>query len=175
MKQFHLSQKFLIVITKIAPNFANMLNEVFGIVWENNLMDSHVLIQKQSNIWSLYTFFPYQNDCSTLKISNVAIFTPYNFTVNLNVSLEKLYPEKLRNLNNCSFYVAPSFIEPFVRYRRNSRFSDVVSQFDGIDINIIKHISKALNFQIVFKRSDYGTGHGQMFENGTVTENLALV
>lgn len=152
-----------------------MLDEVFEILWKNNLMDSHVLIEEKPNIWSLYTFFPYQNDCLTLKILKVAIFTPYNFTVKLNVSLENLYPEKLRNLNNCSFYVAPAFIEPFVSYRRNSRLPDVESQFDGIDINIIKHISKALNFKIVFKRSEYGTGHGQIFENGTVTENLALV
>lgn len=172
VKEVHLSQKFLIVITEMAQNFPKILNDAFELLWRNNLMDSHVLIQEKLNIWSLFTFIPYRRDCYSLEYLRISTFTSSNFTDQMTASMEELYPEKLKDLNQCPLYVATSLIDPFVIPHNGS---DGETQFSGIDIDIITEISKALNFKIVYKQSIIYTGHGVIFENGTATENLALV
>lgn len=81
----------------------------------------------------------------------------------------------LANFHKCPWYIAPSLIKPFT-YMQND--SDGKPQYKGIDISILEHISKALNFDIVYKRSpnlNSRAGHGNIFPNGTMTENIALV
>lgn len=172
VQEVHLTQKFLIVITEIAPNTPKMLDEIFELLWKNSLIDSHVLIQENFSIWSLYTFIPYRKDCFSLEPLKITSFTPLNFTTNMTISMKELYPEKLRDLNKCSLYVAASIIIPFVTVR--SRTNGKI-KFSGIDIDIVNQISKALNFKIVYKESIIYTGHGVLMDNGTATENLALV
>lgn len=140
-------------------------------------MDSHVLIQEKANFWSLYTFIPYQSDCLTLDPLKLATFSPNNFTEDINLSVQDLYPEKFNDLNNCPLYVAPSYLEPYI-VRLNTTDEHGESQYTGLEFDIITHISKALNFKIVFKRLaiwQIGGGHGMAFDNGTVTDNLAMV
>lgn len=172
MHEIHLTQKFFIVIVKIVPNVTDVLNWAFELLWNNSLLDSHILISEQSHTWTLYTFIPFHKSCFNLTHVKIAEFTLFNFTNPLTIPMHQLYPEKLKNFNNCSLYVAPSINEPFVYGHGNSENE---TQWDGVDIDIVKHISKALNFQIIYKRVSNGTGHGMVLDDGTATGNIALV
>lgn len=177
VQEAHLSQKFLIVVTQPSHNYTITLNGVFEVLWKNSLMDSHVLIEEKTNLWSLYTFIPYQSDCLTLDSLKLATFTPNNFTADINLSEQDLFPEKLNNMNNCPLYIAPSYLDPYI-VLLNTTDEHGQPQYSGLEFNIITQISKELNFKIVFKRAaiwTIGAGHGMVFDNGTVTDNLALV
>lgn len=170
-----MSQNFVIAITQTVENVTATLDEVFNLLWTNSLLNSNVLIQAKRNFWTLYTFMPYRRDCFTLSHVLIETFTPYNFTnnmtTNLSMSMEELYREKLHDFNMCPLYVASSLIDPFaIEYELNGR-----KFYKGIDISIVMEISRALNFDIFFKRASNLSGHGILLPNGTFTENLGLV
>lgn len=157
------------VLTEFHQNTTSTLNECFEILWNIGLINSHILLQEDTNIWSLYTFMPYQHDCSTLTHIKFVSFTSSNFT-RIAFSLDQLYPEKLNNFNQCPLNVAASIANPLL-FPRN--LSDPNNPYKGIDVDIITQISKSLNFTIVFKRSL--DGRGMIFSNGSVTGNMDLV
>lgn len=160
------------MVTQNVSNLNETLNGIFNTLWKSGLLNSNVLCQDEHGIWSLYIFMPYQNDCSTLSYLKLASFTMQNFTKNMSLTIEELFPSKLNNFQNCTLLVAPSMVDPFVVQRIAL---DVRHQYRGIDIKIIKQISKALNFVIEFVQSQDRSGHGVIHRNGTVTGNLGLV
>lgn len=145
-----------------------VMTRIFEILWKNGLINVHVLAQNEIDMWSLDTFFPYRNDCHKLDHVRVATFTPMNFTNNTNLSMKVLYPEKLKNFNQCPLFVAAT--QSAVYVTRNT--FNGIDQYWGIDINIIKQIAKRLNFQIIYKRTEK---HGDIFNNGTLTGSIELV
>lgn len=170
--EFHLSQQFLIIVTDYTKNCSHNLSEIFKIMWTNSLINAHVLCQNDNQIWSLYTFIPYQEDCFELSRREIASFTPFNYTRNITLTATELFPQKLDDFNNCSLFIAPSVVNPQIVFRNTS---NKIKRYQGIDIEIIKLISKSLNFDIKYKTSSYGTGHGYVYRNGTATGNLGLV
>lgn len=174
IKDFHLSQKFLIIVNERVENLTESLNGIFGILWTNGLIDSHVLAPDNENAdsWTLYTYLPYQTDCFSLTQIKVATFTPFNSTDNMTLSIDELYPSKLKSFFNCPLYYAPSNAAPFVIFRNDSDGHHV---FEGIDISLIQGIAKLLKFSVVYKCPSRGTGHGVVLENGTAFGNMGLV
>lgn len=172
MREFHLTQKYLVVYTETVKLAFEVLDVIFGTLWKHGLINSHILSQDENKVWSLYAFMPYQINCHTLSYHKQATFTALNSTKSMTLSYTKLYPEKLKNLQKCPLFIAASIIEPFV-IRQTLPSGAIV--FDGIEILIVEQISKLLNFTMVHKRSSIGTGHGLLFENGTATGNLGLV
>lgn len=168
----HLAQYFLIVVAPVVKNIAETLNAIFELLWKNGLLYSHVLIQEQPQFWSMFTFMPFQRDCFTLAPVKVASFTPLNFTKNMNASVRELFPQKLNNFRKCPLYVAPSFLKPYLFVQNDS---DGRPHYRGIDINILNHVAKALNFDIIYKRASNSSGHGSQLPDGTLTDNIALV
>lgn len=153
-------------------NNPNSLNEIFEILWRNSLVNSNVLIQNQLQFWTLYTFMPYQKDCSTLAQMEIESFTPLNYTENMTVSEDQLFPEKLNDFNKCPLHIATSIFDPFVTIHNTSNGN---IRYGGVDINIVKQVSKSLNFIAIYTNSPDGTGHGIVFPNQTITGNLKLV
>lgn len=145
-----------------------MLTHIFSILWENGLINADVLSQDEFDVWSLYTFIPYQRDCTKLDRHRIASFPTLNFTKTTNFSMKQLYPDKLKNFNQCKLFIAAV---PSGFYVQHSTANEI-DHYSGIDINIIKQISKTLNFQIVYKHIDQ---HGEVLENGTLTGSMSLV
>lgn len=170
VQEFHLIQKMLIVI--LESNCGESLNEIFHILWSNGLMDSHVLCQDGNPFWSLYTFMPYQNDCITLSHHKMVTFTSKNYTNNMALSIKELYPQKMKSFNNCSLYIAIALNDPL---SIPPNISNGNFMYRGIDIEIVTQIAKTLNFDVQYVQSNDGHGHGVIYPNGTVTENLKLV
>lgn len=169
VREIHLSQRFLIVLEHDVESKTETLDNIFAILWSNGLISSHVLIRNKSK-WTLDTFMPYQRNCFTLDHLHMESFSMFNFTENMSISMEQLYPQKLKDFNQCPLHIAPSVSDPFVILQNTS---DGKTQFTGLDIRIISQISKALNFLILYKYSPLG--HGMIFENFTVTGNMNLV
>ena len=172
VRDFHLSEKFMIVLTVgVVENNTIHLSEVFKILWENNLINANVLIQNQSQFWTLYTFIPYQTGCSILTAIRLESFTPLNYTDNITVPEDQLFPDKLSDFNQCSLTIAASYQDPFVIHD----YSEVNTELDGIDIEIIKQISKSLNFNAVYTNLSDGNHGAVFYSNETITGNLKLV
>lgn len=160
----------MIVITESVSNVSEFLTEIFEMLWTNKLINTNVLISDGSSFWSLYTFMPYQIDCTILTQRKIATFSPLNYT-NIMYT-EEIYPQKLKNFNKCPMYIAASILEPFVI---KQKIFDGQIEFIGIDILIIEQFSKLLNFSIVHKYSSTHSGRGVVYENGTATENMGLL
>lgn len=163
-----MSLKYLIIVDHSTNQTSETLTRIFEILWKNGLINVHVLIQNELDTWSLVTFSPYRSNCTKLDHIRVATFTQMNFTEHINVSIKNLYPEKLKNFNKCSLFVAATQSSVFVM--RNTL--NGIDQYSGIDIDIIKQIGKTLNFGIEYKRTDK---HGELFDNGTLTGSIQLV
>lgn len=172
VRGFHLSQKFLLIITGNVKNATKTLDQTYAVLWKNGLVNSQVLIEDDTKSWSFFTFMPYQTDCYILSHRKIESFTLFNYTTNMSVLTDELFPKKLNNFNNCPLYYAPSFVAPFAILHN---VSDENIHVEGIDIFIIQEIAKLLRFSIVYKIDLQGTGHGMVFDNGTVTGNLGVV
>ena len=159
----------MVVLTvSVMQNDTNHLNEIFEILWTNRLLNVNVLIQDQPQVWTLYTFMPYQNGCSNLTAIKIESFTLSNYTKNSNVGKNQLFPKKLKNFNQCPLKVTSAYKDPFVM---RSESPTKNNKIEGIEIDIIQEISKSLNFTVVFRWGD----HGSIFPNNTMTGNLKLV
>lgn len=173
----HLDQSMLIVLTERALNNTEALDEIFEILWKNTLIKSHVLSQDDSELWSLYRFIShFKGNCFKLKHVKIETFKLSNHTERTTLPLERLLSKDLDNFQECPLFVAASIYSPFVIIQ-NSSMEWNRTEFKGIDIEIVDQMSKVYNFTSVYRgpKPDEGTGHGFIFKNGTVTENLALV
>lgn len=168
IQQFHLSQKFLVVVTENVQNVKKSLNEMFAVLWRNGLINSHILIQNDE-LWFIYTFKPYQRDCTSLVHVKIASFTLTNYTEHINFSFEEFYSPKLENFNRCPLYVAATEAAPFTIYNNKSEVLNV----SGIEITMVENIAKKLNCTLIYENSPIG--RGRIFENGTGTGNLNMV
>lgn len=157
----------MVIVDELQGN-ANSLNEIFDLLWKNSLINAHILIQNQPKFWTLYTFMPYQEDCSNLEAIEIELFTPFNYTDNMTVPEDQLFPKKLTDFNRCPLKIATSLVDPFVMLYANDRYS-------GVDINAVTLIAKLLNFVAIYTKSSDGTGHGIIFANKSMTGNLKLV
>lgn len=160
----------MIIVNENVSNTTEALAEIFDLLWKNGLVNSHVLTM-DSDVWTLFTFIPYQMDCSTLTQIKMATFTQFNSADNMSLSINELYPPKLKNFFHCPLYYAPSFVAPFAILRNVGGHEYA----EGIDISIIEEIAKLLKLSVVYKYAKVGTGHGLVFDNGTASGNLGLV
>lgn len=119
---------------------------------------------KWSDQCTLHTFMLYQTDCFTLTHLKVASFTISNFTQNMALSVDELYPEKMRNFNWCPVYVAPSNTRPYVIHLNNSSGN---KRYEGIDISIIEQIAKILKMTIVYNSTESPSSKSKLELVGT--------
>lgn len=144
------------------------LDKLFGILWENTLIDSHVLCKGEDKFWSLYNSLPFQNGCSVLSKHKIESFSQWNYTENITLSIDKLYPKKLKNFNKCPIYIATPVIQPLTIIHNSP---DGSMHFEGIEISIVEQIATKFNFSTVYK----STKHGIVLENRTATGNMKMV
>lgn len=158
VQEFHLYQKFLIVITGNAQNQTSSLNDVFQLLWNNGLINSHVLIQDKTQSWSLYTFLPCHDDCITLSQLKIESFTRFNHSNLMNLSISQAYPKKLQNFNGCPWYIVPNLSSPYVIPVKTT---NGMYKFDGADCKIVNDILKILNitadYRLLLNKTENGT------------------
>lgn len=166
--EFHLTEKFLIILTGSVQINTNTVNEAFETLWKNGLINSHVLSQDEMKSWTLQTFLPYHDSCIALSHLKIDSFTRLNFSNSMNLSIDQVYPKKLKNNNRCRLYIAPT--ESILSVL--STTSDGKPQSSGIDITIADEISKLLNFTAVALMK---TEHGIVVKRRAFMESFNLV
>lgn len=168
LRNYDLSLKYLTVIEHSAKKSNKMLERITEILWKNGLISSHILSEDELGIWTLYTFIPYQTNCIEIAHFRMASFTPLNFTRSMNLSMEQMYPGKLKNFNQCPLYAVAPMSLPFVKH---CSINGSIN-YSGIDVNIVTQISRKLNFRIIF---EYVNFHGMILSNSTITGGIGLV
>lgn len=120
VRNHHLSQKFVVVVTsEPTKNHTNALNDIFEVLWSNGLINSQVLAKDASDTWSLSTFIPFQKHCISLAKLKIASFSTLNYTENMTVPAEKLFPKKLNDFNQCPLHIALSLVCKQMRCKLN--------------------------------------------------------
>lgn len=166
-------QPFLIIVTQGVQNTIGQLNSIFEIVLELGLFDVNVLIKdERAKSWSLYFYQPFASDCHSIDIKRIETFTSHNYTNELNVRYDNLFPKHQFKFPNCTLRIATFSIEPFVIIRSapNGTY-----EYDGVDVIIVNEICKTLNLRPLYVQSPDGKHRGIIFKNGTSTGALKMV
>lgn len=66
-----------------------------------------------NEFWSLYEFEPFKSGCLVLSKHKFESFSRFNYTGNSTLSMNTLYPKKLRNFNQCPVFVVAPVLQPF--------------------------------------------------------------
>lgn len=169
--EFHLNQKFLVVITGSEQSNVGTLDEALQVLWKNGLIDSHVLLQDTTNSWSLNTFLLNKKDCFALSHLKIESFTRFNFSTPMKLIVDQVYPQKLNDFGGCPLYITPYINSPFVIVPTSF---DGNYKLQGIDINIVNEISRVLNFTTVYNVS-FRIENGAVVNNKSSSELLVSV
>lgn len=176
VQSFHLHQQFLIVLTQDVQNASETLDEIFAIVLNVGLLDVNVLIEnKELMLWSLYYYIPYTQDCHSFLAHELTTFSSLNYTNELNVTFNDLYPPKSFKFHNCPLYISTFPLQPIVIIEHKIINGTTETTFDGVDIIIVNQISKTLNLIPKYMQSPDHINRGFIYENGTATGALGMV
>ncbi|CAG9807368.1 unnamed protein product [Chironomus riparius] len=120
-------------------NFEMMMQSM----WKINIYNVNIIYAENKNEASVLTFFPFQrNNCANTHPVIINKFQNGRFISNEG----KFYPDKFKNLNNCSIRVGTSLdASPCVEEKVSENGQKYPS---GSDISVLNGLSEALNFHI---------------------------
>lgn len=174
VQSFHLSQQYLIVVTKHVHNVSVALHDIFGIAFKANILNVNVLVEDGKRMrWSLHFYLPYVRQCDSLEIFEIGRFTPENYTNELDPSITYLFPRSIFRFNNCPLHVALFPFRPFV-IPKQSNIGAGNMTYDGIDVRLVDYISKGLNLVPIYRQPRDNKARGMIYKNGTVTGAMKL-
>lgn len=166
-------KKSLIVITAERSDNELMLNKLFGLAWKFGVLDFNVLLPQRTELqWTLVTYLPFQQNCIGLDLHFLSTFYYSNYTNDMNITLDELYPSKNRNFNKCPITIATYNVPPYVMIKNKTINGQNISIYDGIEVTVIKNIAKAINLTLRFENIGR---KGDVYENGTVTYSVKEV
>lgn len=172
MQTFHLIQNFLIVLTQESPNVRKLLYDIFGIVLHLGLLNVNVLIKHEDMpMWSLFFYKPYVRTCHSIDVIKIETFSPDNYTIDLSVPFDSLFPSREFKFKNCPLIISTFSVEPYVIIRK----SNGSTTYDGIDVIIVNEIAKTLHMIPKYVRSADRKKRGTVYKNGTATGAQKMV
>jgi len=138
-KAFDFRKFFLFVLLNGKEyNFEMMMQSM----WKINIYNVNIIYAENKNVASVLTFFPFRrNNCANTHPVIINKFQNGRF-----MNEGKLYPDKFKNLNNCSIRVGTSMdASPCVEEKVSVNGQKYPS---GSDISVLNGLSEALNFHI---------------------------
>lgn len=166
---------YLVVLTDNQNDNDIEMMRIFQTAFDNNVMNINILMQgKNTSVWSINMYKAYQNDCRSVTKYTVATFTRENYTSEMNVTFNELFPQKLSDLNGCTVKVSTFPYEPFVIVRTKG-YNDSIYEFDGIEVTIFENIAKRMNFKPQYLLPADGKNRGVIFDNGTANGCMQMV
>lgn len=132
---------------------------IFALLWKLQIYNVNIMFEDPQGSVRVETFMPFNagkcNDTSSVLINTYRVGKFIN-------GVENFYPDKIRNMHNCSVRVATSNeAEPFVIAER---LTNGASKLSGRDIDIMRALSESLNFSLHFT---FVGLYGYLFDNGT--------
>lgn len=140
-KAFDFRKFFLFVMLSGKEyNFEMMMQSM----WKINIYNVNIIYAENKNEASVLTFFPFRrNNCANTHPVVINKFQNGSF---INDEGGKFYPDKFKNLNNCSIRVGTSLdAAPCVEQKVTENGQIYAS---GSDISVLNGLSEALNFHI---------------------------
>lgn len=172
VQTFHLIQNFLIVLTQEFPNVRNLLHDIFGIVLHLGLLNVNVLVKHENvPLWSLFFYKPYAQSCHSIDVIKIETFSPNNYTVDLSVPFDNLFPSREFKFKNCPLFISTFSVEPYVIIQ-NSNGSKT---YHGVDVTIVNEIAKTLHLIPKYLQPPDGRNRGTIYKNGTATGAQKMV
>lgn len=141
-KIFRFNGFFLIVLTN---GIIHEIDEIFKLMWKLQIYNVNIIHEEEDKSVAVKTFFPFQpGDCNSSVPVLVNRYKNGNFAFELN----GFYPEKVKNLHNCTVNVSASnSSQPFIIQKRLQNNS---LQLSGQDIKLLKTLQETLNMNINF-------------------------
>lgn len=136
------------------------IEEIFAGLWKKNIYNVAVIYQ-QENIFEIATFLAFDgNVCDNTKPKVINRYQNGSFAK----SIESIFPSKFENLQNCPLIVSTHEETSAVIITRRKGQPD---ELTGFDLEIMRDISKALNFKPVYEVYVGEHAWGDVLENGT--------
>lgn len=160
-KAYHTNGFFIVVsVNGIIRN----IKEIFSILWQKKFYNVVAVYETEAHEILLETFFPFTTgNCNNTKPFIINEYSNGEFTN----GKEKIYPDKMKNLFNCTIRVATSKDAPPTIFLR--KLEGELFELSGGDIDIIRALSESLKFNINFT---YFDKEGEFYANGTATGPL---
>lgn len=152
---FFFNGYFLIVLTNgTIPE----IKEIFRLVWKLQMYNVNLMYEAENESIMVKSFIPFKpGECHSTTPILINQFKDGKF-----ISVESLYPLKMRNLHNCTVNVAASYsVHPFIIPKLSTNGS---IQLTGQDISLLKTLSETLNMNINFA---FIGEQGFIYDNGT--------
>lgn len=164
--KFALSSYYLIVFPK--GKYAE-IEEIFATLWIKNIYNVAAIIGSADKSIEVMTFFPFRGTvCGDTTPVRINRFINGSFTNNL----QSLFADKFTNLHNCALKIS-TFEDHFSIIK--TKTANDSFELSGFDIELLRELSRALNFRLDIKLHDEPEPWGNVFENGTVSGALGEV
>lgn len=148
------------------------MNDIFMDCYKKAILNVNVLAPYTDETMTMTTYDPFERDCTKLTRRNLAIVS--EMVCELSESLEEVYPVKGLNMNKCPLIVATFSSEPLTIIQKSSNTSnDAIAE--GIEIELLNQMAKALNFSIHFRTPSDNQKRGVITHNGTSTGCFKMV
>lgn len=143
----------------------NEIQEIFSTLWAKKIFNVDVIFEDAEAV-NVVTFFPFSEGfCNDTTPKVIRTYRNGSFS-----EKNSIFPDKFKNLHNCPLRVT-IFEGEFSVIKVN--LPDGTVKLKGYDIDLVRELSKALNFKPVFKIIEGNTTFGQVFPNGTVNGAMA--
>lgn len=159
-KIFENNPKYVLMVISKHLSDAERILSTF---WRNSMIDVNFLHK-----FSLYSFNPFINSSCGSKLS-LNLINIYN-SRNKSWINDNFYPKKSLNLHHCKLNVAINLNIPFTITQTHSNGTVT---FDGIEVFLIRELSRDLQFSVNFTVSYANSGF--IFDNGTSTGAISTV
>lgn len=155
--QFKYNGNYLIVLRK---GTIQEIQVIFQLLWNIYIYNVGILMEDMKSV-SLVTFIPFEiGCCNDMKPKAINKFESGKW------DSDEFFPNKFKNLHQCSIKMGTYSYEPIVTRKR---LRDGSLQLGGSDIEMLKGISEVLNFKSDIYFESEPDGYGVIYDNGTYT------
>lgn len=171
-KNFDFAEQYLVLLidpdTSLVPRL--LITSILSYFYRYSLINVSVLYEIKRDYVEVYTYFPFMGN-SPCKGNNVHVINAYNGSWLKPLSTH-IFPEKLRDLQNCSLRVAVWDSPPYLSYYPNRSGYAQLGSFEG---EMLVEFAKKLNFTLDLVEPPNNEQRGRRLENGTLTGAMQMV
>ncbi|XP_055910518.1 uncharacterized protein LOC129944881 [Eupeodes corollae] len=139
---------FLIILTKHTHNLGNVIEDIFKLCYQFNVIDVILIVKHPTDGVCMFTYMLYStNACRTVQ---PILYLRLKDNRELD-NLKTIFPEKLNNFFGCPVKVAGRKLGPFLDLRGNKNNPQPVGSWEnlsGVEGLLIRELASALNFQL---------------------------
>lgn len=160
----------IVVLDETGQDELLVARRILQLMWHYYVVNVNVLFGSLNHQEiHMYTYFPfYPGSCEKVKLVTWNTFKQGKFLLS-----KPHFPHKLHNFHGCPLSVALYTYAAFMRLREGS--GPIVTGMEGIDAELLKHLSVTLNFTVIPLEVSNGLRFGLLYENGSATGAMQMI